>query len=108
MAPPSCRTPSGHGSTDCTAAPGARPACGLVFVPPRDLEQPGPPAARLPEALAKSAHIGSGGLELFLAHHFPGTDAWQDQATLHGGPKHMLRLLGEVLVDMCTSGPQPP
>ena len=69
-------------------------------MPPRDLEQPGPPAARLPEALAKSAHIAPRGLELFLAHHFPGTDAWQDQATLHGAPKHMLRLLGEVLVDV--------
>ena len=60
-------------------------------MPPRDLEQPGPPAARLPKAFAKSAHIAPRGLELFLAHHFPGTDAWQDQATLHGAPKHMLR-----------------
>ena len=50
--------------------------------------------------LAKSAHIAPGGLELLLAQHFPGADAGQDQATLHGGPKHMLRLLGEVLVDV--------
>ena len=70
-------------------------------MPPRDLERPGPPAARPPEALAKSAHIAAGGLELLLAHHFPGADAGQDQATpLRGGPKHMLRLLGEVLVDV--------
>ena len=41
---------------------------GLVFVPPRDLEQPGFPAARPPEALAKPAHVAPGGLELLLAH----------------------------------------
>ena len=69
-------------------------------MPPRDLEQPGPPVARPPEALAKPAHVAPGGLELLLAHHFPCAGAGQDQAALHGGPKHVLRLLREVLVDV--------
>ena len=59
-----------------------------------------PPAACPPEALAKPAHVAPGGLELLLAHHFPGADAGQDQAALHGGPKHVLRFLEEVLVDV--------
>ena len=69
-------------------------------MPPRDLEQPGPPAARLPEALAEPAHVAPGGLELLLAHHFPCADAGQNQAALHRGPEHVLRFLRGVLVDV--------
>ena len=64
-------------------------------MPPRNLEQPGPPTARLPEALAEPAHVARGGLELLLAHHFPCADAGQDKAALHRGPEH-------------TSCPRPP
>ena len=69
-------------------------------MPPRNLEQPGPPTARLPEALAEPAHVAPGGLELLLAHHFPCADAGQDKAALHRGPEHVLGSRREVLVDV--------
>ena len=69
-------------------------------MPPRNLEQPCPPTARLPEALAEPAHVAPGGLELLLAHHFPCADAGQDEAALHRSPKHVLGTRREVLVDV--------
>ena len=68
-------------------------------MPLRNLEQPGPPTARLPEALAEPAHVAPGGLELLLAHHFPCADAGQDKAALRG-PEHVLGSRREVLVDV--------
>ena len=69
-------------------------------MPPRNLEQPCAPTARLPEALAEPAHVAPGGLELLLAHHFPCADAGQDKAALHRSPKHVLGARREVLVDV--------
>ena len=66
-------------------------------MPPRNLEQPCAPTARLPEALAEPAHVAPSGLELLLAHHFPCADA---EAALHRSPKHVLGARREVLVDV--------
>ena len=67
----------------------------LVLVPPRDLQQPGatPPSR-------SHGKTGKCCLELLLAHNLPGTNAGQDQATLHRSPEHSASL--------CSSSPPLP